>query len=162
MRQTLTLLAAASAAVMLGAPATRATPMARAGLDNGVEHAHSVRICDDEGNCWWSSRHHGGGYWDEGRHWRQGWRDRDEDYYGRGEGRRDGDRDYDRDRYERHGYRGDRDDWGRSNERERSGRDLDRDHDRDRDHNRSAHDETTRDHGMKERGGAQTPESKKD
>jgi hypothetical protein len=164
MQKTLCLLAAASAAVLLALPSARPAPVARTGPDGGVEPAHAVRMCNDDGDCWWSNRHPGRSDWDEDHRGRHGWRDRDDDYYGRG-GR---DRDWDRDdwrgrseRYDRHGSR-DRDDWGRSNERH--GRDADHDHDRDR----NAHDETSRDHGMKEPGGvhapgAQTgPDSKKD
>lgn len=159
MQKTLSLLAAASAAVILAVPAAHATPVAPAGDDGALERAHAVRICDDDGNCWWSNRSRGRYDWDDDYRWRHGWRDRDDEYYGRGERRRDWDHDergrYER--YDRHGS-GDRDDWGRGGERERHGRDLDRD--------RSTHDETS--HGMKERGGVHTPgaqtapETKKD
>lgn len=153
MQKTLSLLAAASAAVFLTIPATRAAPAARIGLDDSVERAHSVRICDDDGDCWWSNRHHGRYDWDENHRWRRGWRDRDEDYDGRGDFRRGWDRDEDHGRFERHGYRGDRDDWGRSGEHEHHAHDIDRDRDRD---DRTLREETPRDR-TKERGGVRTP-----
>lgn len=140
----------AAGALALGAPLSKATPVAApTPADNGVAQAHAVRICDDDGDCWLSYRHRHRGDWDEDRDrgWRHGYRDYDEDHYGRAPHGRDwNDRDYDRD-HERRGRNWDKDrdrgEWGRSAERERHGME---DKDRDKDYRSGA------EQSMKERG----------
>ncbi|MDJ0448661.1 hypothetical protein [Methylocystis sp. JR02] len=167
MPKTLLLLASmAAGAVALAAPASKAMPLAPAGQDSGVVQAHGVRICDDDGDCWWSYRRHSGGYWDDDHDhgWRHGYRHHDGDYdYRRYR------RDYDRDeRDERSEYR-DRDRYGRWDD-ERGGIDRDKHHERqgmekNREREQSARDEGKEqgreyrsEQGMKEHGG----QSKKD
>jgi hypothetical protein len=160
MRKTLLLLTAASGALAVAATASRAAAPTRPILDAGVTQAHAVRICDEDGDCWWSDGRHRGGYWDDRRdRWRHGYRD--DDYYGRAPRDRDWDRDdFRRERGMRDRERGDLD---RDEDRDRMGRGADRDRDR------SARDDSWRDRdkdlrtgadqGMKERGeqsGAQT------
>lgn len=128
MKRTLLLLSyVAAGAIALAVPTAKATQVASPlHFDNGVAQAHAVRVCDDDGDCWWSYRHHRSD-WDEDhdRGWRHGYRDFDEDHYGRAphHGRDWNDRDYDRD-HERHGKwnkDSDKDEWGRSAERDHHG-----------------------------------------
>ncbi|WP_424361713.1 hypothetical protein [Methylocystis parvus] len=148
MKRTWLLFASAAAgALALGAPLSKATPVATPSIERGVVQAHAVRICDDDGDCWWTTRHRHRGDWDDDhdRGWRHGYRDYDDDHYGRAprHGRDWNDRDYDRD-HERHGKMDkdrERGEWGRSSEREHHGMD---DKDRDKDYRA--------DQGMKERG----------
>lgn len=183
MRKTLFLFAAAaSGAFALAATSSRAAPLASVALDNAVAQAHAVRICEEDGDCWWTDGRHRGA-WDERRdRWREGSRDRDDDYYGRAHRDRDWDRDdyygerdrtaRDRDdgRYGRAWDRDrDRSEWGRGAERDRYGMD-DKDKEKDKDRERSARDEsrdrdkeTGSDKGVKEPGeqnGAQTEKKK--
>ncbi|PPD46242.1 MAG: hypothetical protein CTY15_02435 [Methylocystis sp.] len=114
MRIKILTLAIASGALALGAPMVKAMPVAKPALDTLSHKAHGVRICDDDGDCWWSYRHHRGRHWDDDDHWRRGERfhDRWDGRYGRAPHRdfdRDRDRDFDKDR-ERQG----RNDRGRT------------------------------------------------
>lgn len=125
-----------ASAILLGPSATQASPGAsRLVASDPVTKSHAVRICDD-GDCWWSYRHHRGRYWDDDDrdHWRRGYRDHDEDYYGRAPRYRDDD-DNNHD-HERHGGDWDRDrdhrELGRGDERERSAREETRGRDKDR------------------------------
>jgi hypothetical protein len=145
-RKLLLLSYVAAGALALAVPTAKATPIASPlHFDNGLAQAHAMRICDDDGDCWWSYRHHHRSDWDEDRDrgWRHGSRDYDEDHYGRAphHGRDWNDRDYDRD-HERHG-KWDKDhergEWGRSGEHERHGmedKDRDKDYRRDQDKER--------------------------
>lgn len=135
----------AAGALALAAPASKAASIAPAlHLDNDVTQAHAVRICDEDGDCWMSYKHRHRGEWDEDRDrgWRHGYREHDEDRYGRAPHHG---RDYDNDR-ERHGRDWDRDrdrgEWGRAPEHERRGTEDNKDRDRDR----------SADQGTKERG----------
>jgi hypothetical protein len=134
-RKLLFLSCVAASAVALAAPASRAAPITLAPhIDNGISQAHAVRICDNHGDCWWSSRHRHRSDWDDDRDrdWRHGRRDFDDDHYGRAphHGRDWRDRDYDHDRQGRDWDRDrDRGEWGRSPEHERRGMDNDRDND---------------------------------
>lgn len=141
-RKLLPLSYVAAGALALAIPAAKATPLASSlRFDSGVAQAHAMRICDDDGDCWWSDRHRHRGDWeDRDRGWRHGYRDDDDrygDHYGRAPHHHDwSDRDDDRD-HERHGRKWDKDhergEWGRSAERERH--DMD-DQDRDKDYRR--------------------------
>lgn len=165
--KTLLLLASMTAgAVAFAAPASKAMPLARPGQDSGVVQAHSVRICDDDGDCWWSYRHHRGGYWDEDRdHGRYGYRRHDEDYDHGHRYRRD----YDRDEYEERGEYRDHGRYGRGDHergemehdkyRERQGMEKGREREQSaRDESKEQGKEYRSEQGMKERGG----QSKKD
>ncbi len=135
--------ALASGALALGAPMAKATPLSKPALDNGVVEAHAVRVCDDQGDCWFSYRHPHSRYWDEERRGER-YHDRFDDRYGRAP-HDDYDRNFDRDR----DMDRDRDD--------RRGQNVDKD----RDGQRSARDETrsgkeyrgAKESGAKERGG---------
>jgi hypothetical protein len=166
MKKPLLLIASVAAgAIALAAPASKAMPLARTALNDSIQQAHSVRICDDEGDCWWSTHHRHGGYWDEDRDhgWRHGYRYHDEDHYGRAPRYRE--------EYEERGEYRDHGRYGRADREERGEMDRDRDHerqsmDRDRDRERSAREESRErnreyrsEHETKERGGH---ESKKD
>jgi hypothetical protein len=162
MQKTLLLFASVAAgAVALAAPISKAMPLARATLGNGVQQAHAVRICDDEGDCWWSYRHHHG-YSDEDRDhgWRHGYRYHDEDHYGRSPRYRD---EYEeRSEYRDHGHYGRGSDHERG-EMNRERQSMDRDHDREhsaREESRERNKDYRSEHEMKERSGHS--ESKKD
>jgi len=164
MKRKLLLLASAGLAsiALASTPSSAAPRMAPLAQPGDVTQAHAVRICDDDGDCWWSYRRHGG-YMDEDRDrgWRHGYREHDEDYYGRAPHyRRDMDRDEERGEYrehERHGRAGererDRDEM--RGERERHG--MTRDESREREKEGRGSEQGM---GMKEHGGRS--ESKKD
>lgn len=111
-------MAVATSALALGAPMAKAMPVSSLSLEAGLAKAHAVRVCEEDGDCWWTWRHPHSRYWDEER---RGERSH-EDYYGRAP-HREFDRDNDRDRDERHGrMENDRQDTAKAGKENRGGK----------------------------------------